>query len=72
MDKPDIYTEELTGLKFFTAFGRDDYEEALRLIKSASFDTSTDIQSLKAKYFVNSGEWDTKDKIQIRLINGSH
>ena len=58
-------------LKFFTALGRDDDEEALRLFKSASLDP-TGMQSLKAKAFFNSREWYSRDKLQIILINGSH
>ena len=59
------------ALKFFTELGRDDDEEALRLFNSASLDTKG-MQRLKAKEFVDSGEWDSKDKLQIRLITGSH
>ena len=30
------------------------------------------MQSSKAKALVDSGEWESKDKLQIRLITGSH
>ena len=41
------------------------------MFKSASLDP-TGMQSLKAESFVDSGECDSKDKLQIRLITGSH
>ena len=71
MAKPDIATEVNLTLKFFTALGRDDDEEVLRLFKSASLDP-TGMQSSKAKTFVDSGECDSKDKLQIRLISDSY
>ena len=71
MAKLDIATKLNLALKFFTAPGRDDDEEALCLFKSASLDP-TGMQSLKAKEFGDSGEWESKDKLQIRLITGSH
>ena len=71
MAKPDIATKANLALKLFTALGRDDYEEAIHMFKSASLDP-TDMQSSKAKAFVHSGEWDSKDKLQICLITGSH
>ena len=40
MDKPAISTEVNLGLIFFTALGRYDDEEVLRLFKRASFDIS--------------------------------
>ena len=54
MVKPDIATKVNLALKFFTALVIDDDEEALCLLKSASFDP-TGMQSLKAKEFVDSG-----------------
>ena len=54
MVKPDIATKVNLALKFFTALIIDDDEEALCLLKSASFDP-TGMQSLKAKEFVDSG-----------------
>ena len=71
MAKPDIATKVNLALKFFTELGRDDDEEALRLFNSASLDTKG-MQRLKAKEFVDSGEWDSKDKLQIRLITVPH
>ena len=71
MAKPDIATEVNLTLKFFTALGRDDDEEALCLFKIASLDP-TGMQSSKAKTFVDSGECDSKDKLQIRLISDSY
>ena len=56
MAKLDIATKLNLALKFFTAPGRDDDEEALCLSKSASLDP-TGMQSLKAKEFFDSGEW---------------
>ena len=47
MAKPDIATKVNLALKFFTALGRDDDEEALRLFKSASLDP-TGMQSLNS------------------------
>ena len=71
MAKPAIANEANLLLKFFTALGRDDDEEALHLFKIVSLDP-TGMQSLKAKSFVDSGEWEFKDKLQISLITGSH
>ena len=71
MAKPDIATKANLALKLFTALGRDDYEEAIHMFKSASLDP-TDMQSSKAKAFVHSGEWDSKDKLQFCFITGSH
>ena len=71
MDKLAISTEVNLTLNFFTAVGRDNYKEAFRLFNSASLGP-TIMQSLKAKFFVDSGEWEYKDKLQIRLITGSH
>ena len=59
------------ALKFCTALDLDDSEEALCLFKSASLDTNG-MQSLKEKSFFDSREWYSKDKLQIRLITGSH
>ena len=72
MVKPIISTNELLALKFFTALGKDDYEEYLCLLKSPSFDYSTGMQSLRMKAFVNSGKCDARNKIQIWLITGLH
>ena len=71
MAKSAIDTEVNLTLKFLTTLRRYNDEEALRLFKCASFDP-TGMQSLKVKSFVDSGEWDYKDKLQISLINGSH
>ena len=71
MAKTAIATKVNLALKLFTALGIDDDEEALCLFKSASLDP-TGIQSSKAKAFVDSGECYSKDKLQIRLITGSH
>ena len=72
MAKPAIATKVNLALKFFTALGRDENKESLCLFKSAYFDPSTGMHGSKSKSFVDSGEWDTKDKLQIRLITGSH
>ena len=48
MAKPDMDNEVNLTLKFFTAIGRNNDVEALRLFKSASLDP-TGMQSLKAK-----------------------
>ena len=58
-------------LKFFSALGIDDDEEAICLFKSAYLDPTV-MHSLKAKAFFDSREWYSKDKLQIRLITGSH
>ena len=50
MAKPAIANEANLLLKFFTALGRYDYEESLRLFRSDSLDP-TDMQSSKAKAF---------------------
>ena len=71
MTKPAISVEVNSALVLFTALVRDDDEEALFLFKSAYLDP-TNIQSSKAKSFVDSGEWNSKDKLQICLIAGSH
>ena len=47
MAKPAIATEVNLALKFFTALGRDDDEEVLRLFKSTSFDPSIVMQISK-------------------------
>ena len=52
MDKPAISTKVNLVLKFFTALGRDDDEEALCIFKSASL-YPTGMQSLKAKVIVD-------------------
>ena len=71
MAKPAIATEVNIALKLFTAPDRDAGEELLCMFKSASLDP-TGVQSLKAKAFFDSGEWNSKDKLQICLIAGSH
>ena len=48
MSKPAIATEMNLALKFSTALGRDDDDEALHLFKSASLDP-TGMHSSKAK-----------------------
>ena len=47
--KPAIATKVNLTIKFFTALGRDDDGEDIRLFKSSSFDTYTVMQSLKGK-----------------------
>ena len=71
MGKLDIATKVNLTLKLFTALVRNNYEEALCLLKIASLDT-TGIQSSKAKAFVDSGECDSKDKLQIFFFTRSH
>ena len=71
MAKPDIDTKVKLALKFFTAFGIADDKEPLCMFKSAYLDSAV-MQILKVKAFVDSGEWESKDKLQIRLITGSH
>ena len=71
MAKPAIATKVNFAFKSFTALGRDDDEEALCLFK-ISFLDPIGMQSLKEKAFVESGEWDSKNKLQICLINSSH
>ena len=71
MAKPYISTEVNLALNFFTALGRDDYEEAIFILKSAYL-CPTDMQSLKSKALIDSGQWKSKDKLQIRLITASH
>ena len=59
------------ALNLFNALGRDYDEESISLFKRAYLDP-TGMHISKAKEFVNSGEWDSKYKLQIRLITGSH
>ena len=71
MDKLAIDTEANLALKFSTALGRYDDKEALRIFKSASSDP-TGMQISKEKEMFYSGEWESRDKLQICLITGSH
>ena len=71
MAKHAITAKANLKLKLFTAIGIYDYEEDLGMFKS-DYLYPTDMQSLKTKAFINYGEWDSKDKLQIRLITSSH
>jgi hypothetical protein len=68
MAKPLISTDDSVVAKIFTALGKDNDESAFRLFREASIDLITGTQSPRPKAFVDSGEWDLKEKWQIRLI----
>jgi hypothetical protein len=66
--KPLILTDDSVVAKIFTALGKDDDESAFHLFRDASIDLLTGARSPRTKAFMASGEWDLKEKLQIRLI----
>ena len=68
MAKPLISNDDSVVTKIFTALGKDDDETAFRLFREACIDLVTGAHSPRTKAFVASGEWDLKEKLQIRLI----
>ena len=70
--KGDIATKKNLVPNFFTALGIDDDNKDLCLFKIVSVDPSTGMHISKANTFVDSGEWDSKEKNQISLITESH
>jgi hypothetical protein len=62
-----LTTYDAVATEFVAALGKDNDEDALRLFRECSLQ-STDAPIPRAKVYFDSGEWDTNDKLPIKLI----
>jgi hypothetical protein len=65
--KLNIMADSSTTAKLFAALGRNQDEEALRLMKEHSLDPETGSPTPITKAYIATGEWDAKEHIGIRL-----
>jgi hypothetical protein len=66
--KLNIMAYSSTTAKLCAALGRNQDEEALRLMKEHSLDPETGASTPRTKAYIATGEWDAKERIGIRLI----
>jgi hypothetical protein len=71
MVKPTVSTEDSVATKFFAGLIRDNDEEAMQIFCDASLDPFG-VSTPRAKAYLESGEWDTKDKLKIKLTGDSN
>jgi hypothetical protein len=66
--KLNIMAYSSTTATLFAALGRNQDEEALRLMKEHSLDPETGAPTPRTKAYIATGKWDAKERIGIRLI----
>jgi hypothetical protein len=66
--KLNIMADRSTTAKLFAFLGRNQDEEALRLMKEHSLYPETGAPTPRTKAYIATVDWDAKERIRIRLI----